>query len=123
MLVYVRRLAAQLGINKTLHRFFQDTLLIVSTGFGHQTLSKAPVNAVMARRYGLDRSNLVGRNCSIICGDDDNCESCPIKMVRECGIAHDLYQPGDKSWQARFPYLDFPDSHYVLHEPAPAQRA
>jgi PAS domain S-box-containing protein len=41
------------------------------------------VNAVMARRYGLDRSNLVGRNCSIICGDDDSCENCPVRMVRE----------------------------------------
>ncbi|MFV2039779.1 MAG: NAD(P)/FAD-dependent oxidoreductase [Acidimicrobiales bacterium] len=44
----------------------------------------------------------------------------PIEMARDCGIAHDLYQPGDKTWQALFPHLDFPDTHYVLHEPAPA---
>lgn len=44
----------------------------------------------------------------------------PLGMVRESGIEHRLYEPGDKSWQQRFEYLQFPSSHYVIHEPAPA---
>ncbi len=41
-------------------------------------------------------------------------------MVRQSGIEHTFYEPGDKSWQEQFPYLDFADTHYVIHEPAPA---
>lgn len=47
-------------------------------------------------------------------GDD------PLTRVREDGIVHDYYEPGDGAWRTRFPDLDFPDSHYLIHEPAPA---
>ena len=51
--------------------------------------------------------------------EEDTVDS-PLPMMRECDIEHTVYAPGDRSWRARFPQLEFPDTHYVIHEPAPA---
>lgn len=34
-------------------------------------------------------------------------------------IPHDFYPAGDTNWRTHFPYLDFPDSHWLLYEPPP----
>jgi len=44
----------------------------------------------------------------------------PLPGMIEAGIAHTYYEPGDTSWQRRWPDLAFPDSHYVAYEPSPA---
>jgi len=44
----------------------------------------------------------------------------PLGLMRENDVPHDVYPPGDRSWRVKFPQLDFPDDHYVIHEPAPA---
>lgn len=41
-----------------------------------------------------------------------------IAQAEEIPISY--YEPGDQAWQAGFPYLRFPATHAVLHEPAPA---
>ncbi len=34
-------------------------------------------------------------------------------------LPHDFYPAGHTNWRTHFPYLDFPDSHWVLYEPPP----
>ncbi len=52
--------------------------------------------------------------------DADGSGDDALTRVREDGIVHDYYEPGDSAWRARFPQFEFPDSHYVIHEPSPA---
>ena len=51
---------------------------------------------------------------------DGDTDASPLSMMRACEIAHTVYPPGDRAWRAEFPQLDLPDTHYVIHEPAPA---
>jgi len=44
----------------------------------------------------------------------------PLRRAQEDGVTCDVYEAGDSSWQRLFPYLEFPSSHLVIHEPAPA---
>jgi len=44
----------------------------------------------------------------------------PLDIMNEVGTAHTLYEPGDTSWQERWPEISFPATHYVAFEPAPA---
>lgn len=60
--------------------------------------------------------------CLIVNSDqlqDNNLEP-PREFARTLKIAHTLYEEGDRSWQRLFPNLEFPDTHWVIHEPAPA---
>ena len=36
------------------------------------------------------------------------------------GVQHRYYAPGDRAWQARFPFLAFPADYALYYEPAPA---
>jgi sarcosine oxidase len=44
----------------------------------------------------------------------------PLELIKRENIAHTYYPVGDRSWRDSFPAYDFPESHWVLHEPAPA---
>ena len=44
----------------------------------------------------------------------------PLDTAREMGREFTLYEAFDRSWRNAFPYLDFPESYRVIHEPAPA---
>ena len=50
---------------------------------------------------------------------DNNLES-PRELVRTLNIAHTMYEKGDISWRKDFPDFDFPESHWIMHEPDPA---
>lgn len=50
---------------------------------------------------------------------DNNLES-PRDFVRTLNIPHTLFQEGDRSWQKQFPDFDFPETHWIIHEPDPA---
>jgi len=50
----------------------------------------------------------------------DNYVESPLETARRANIVHTYYRPGDRSWQDRFPEYNFPDTHSVLYEPAPA---
>lgn len=50
---------------------------------------------------------------------DNNLES-PREFVRTLNIPHTLFQEGDRSWQKQFPAFDFPETHWIIHEPDPA---
>lgn len=71
------------------------------------------------RESGIDFYDPVG--CLIASapgGDGINPD--PRDNLELAGIDHDFYDVGDRSWQSRWPALDFPDSHWVAYEPAPA---
>ncbi len=60
--------------------------------------------------------------CLIVNSDgvqDNNLEP-PRELVRTLNIAHTLYEEGDSSWRKVFPDFDFPETHWIIHEPAPA---
>lgn len=44
----------------------------------------------------------------------------PIAHMRELGVAHEYFDPGDRTWKDRWPHVDFPATHAVAFEPAPA---
>ena len=50
---------------------------------------------------------------------DNNLES-PRELLRTLNIAHTLYEKGDRSWQDICSEFDFPETHWVVHEPSPA---
>jgi sarcosine oxidase len=60
--------------------------------------------------------------CLIVNSDDveDNNLESPRELARKLNITHTLYEEGDHSWQKLFPDFDFPDTHWVIHEPDPA---
>ena len=60
--------------------------------------------------------------CLIVNSDDvqDNNLEPPRELVRTLNIAHTLYEEGDSSWRKVFPDFDFPETHWIIHEPAPA---
>ncbi|MCP5024661.1 MAG: FAD-dependent oxidoreductase [Actinomycetia bacterium] len=75
----------------------------------------------LEKESGIDFHHPVGALISGPASDleadtDDN----PLPILRERGIDHTLYQPGDRSWREAFPHLDLPTDFYVIHEPAPA---
>jgi sarcosine oxidase len=41
-------------------------------------------------------------------------------MARTLNIAHTFYEKGDRSWRKTFPEFDFPETHWIIHEPSPA---
>ncbi len=49
-----------------------------------------------------------------------NCTDAPQRLANELNIPHTFYSDDDNSWHDQFPEYHFPDSHAVLHEPAPA---
>jgi len=60
--------------------------------------------------------------CLIVNSDDvqDNNLEPPRELVRTLNIAHTLYEAGDLSWRKVFPDFDFPETHWIIHEPDPA---
>ena len=50
---------------------------------------------------------------------DNNLEP-PRELLRTLNIAHAMYEKGDISWRKDFPEFDFPESHWIVHEPDPA---
>ena len=50
---------------------------------------------------------------------DNNLES-PRESLRALNIAHTFYAEGDRSWREVFPDFEFPETHWVIHEPDPA---
>jgi len=51
--------------------------------------------------------------------EDNNLES-PMEVLDALDIPHTVFGAGDRSWHEQFPYFDFPDTHWVVHEPDPA---
>lgn len=51
-------------------------------------------------------------------GDSRNHD--PIAQLREQGISHEYFGPGDRTWAERWPRLDFPATHATAFEPSPA---
>ncbi|NOX30105.1 MAG: FAD-binding oxidoreductase [Actinobacteria bacterium] len=51
--------------------------------------------------------------------EDNNLES-PMEVMAALDIAHTLFTAGDPSWRTIFPDFDFPETHWVIHEPDPA---
>lgn len=75
--------------------------------------------AALEEASGVDFHHDVG--CLIASrpgGDGRNPD--PIALLRGRGITHDYFEPGDRTWAARWPRLDFPTTHAVAFEPAPA---
>lgn len=71
------------------------------------------------RDSGIDFFHDVG--CLIVSrpgGDGANPD--PVEIMTETDVAHELYEPGSDDWRSRWPEIDFPDTHYVAFEPAPA---
>ena len=50
---------------------------------------------------------------------DNNLES-PRELIQKLNIPYTLFREGDCSWQKQFPHFDFPETHWVIHEPDPA---
>ena len=50
----------------------------------------------------------------------DNILEAPREFARTLNIPHTVYPEGDRSWQKLYPYLDFPETHWIIHEPDPA---
>ncbi len=50
---------------------------------------------------------------------DNNLES-PREFINTLNIPHTLFQEGDPSWKKQFPDFDFPETHWIIHEPDPA---
>lgn len=73
----------------------------------------------LEKRSGIDFYYPVG---SLIVGPRTQPEATddPVKRATEDGIEIELYEPGDRSWKERFPYLSFADDQFVVFEPAPA---
>lgn len=44
----------------------------------------------------------------------------PLGTARVLGRRFNLFEPGDRSWKEKFPFLDFPRDYSIIHEPAPA---
>jgi len=44
----------------------------------------------------------------------------PLATARALGRRFELYEASDRSWKDQFPFLDFPETYRVIHEPAPA---
>lgn len=51
--------------------------------------------------------------------EDNNLES-PLEMMQTLKIAHTFYEEGNASWRDSFPDFDFPETHWIIHEPDPA---
>ena len=51
--------------------------------------------------------------------EDNNLEP-PMEVMDALHIAHTLFAAGDRSWRTQFPDFDFPETHWVIHEPDPA---
>lgn len=51
--------------------------------------------------------------------EDNNLES-PREIARALNIPHTYYKEGDQSWREHFPHFEFPDTHWIIHEPDPA---
>ena len=60
--------------------------------------------------------------CLIVNSDDvqDNNLELPRELVHTLKIVHTLYKEGDRSWRKTFPDLNFPETHWIIHEPDPA---
>ncbi|HFC11597.1 MAG TPA: FAD-binding oxidoreductase, partial [Anaerolineae bacterium] len=50
---------------------------------------------------------------------DNNLES-PRELIRSLTIPHTFFKAGNRAWRKQFPEFDFPDTHWVIHEPDPA---
>lgn len=50
---------------------------------------------------------------------DNNLESSR-DLIDNLNIPHTLFEAGDHTWQQQFPMFAFPDTHWAIHEPAPA---
>ena len=51
--------------------------------------------------------------------EDNNLES-PMQVIDALNIPHTVFAAGDPSWRTQFPDFDFPETHWVIHEPDPA---
>jgi len=51
-------------------------------------------------------------------GDGTNAD--PRLIMDDTGVDYTFHEPGDRSWQQRWPALTFPDTHYVAYEPTMA---
>jgi len=51
--------------------------------------------------------------------EDNNLES-PREIARDLNIPYSYYKEGDQSWREQFSHFEFPTSHWIIHEPAPA---
>ena len=75
---------------------------------------------MLEERSGIPFYEPIG--CLIVNSDkveDNNLES-PREIARTLNIPHTYYGEGDPSWREHFPYFEFPDTHWIIHEPAPA---
>jgi len=50
----------------------------------------------------------------------DGLSADPIESMNAMGIDHTHFPVGDRSWQDRWPALEFPTTHYAVFEPSPA---
>jgi hypothetical protein len=64
--ICIRLLAMRPGMNKLLYGFFNGSILIVANWSGHQTASKAPVNAAIARENSILAASALLSNLSPI---------------------------------------------------------
>jgi len=44
----------------------------------------------------------------------------PIALLRDQGVPHDGWAPGERGWSERWPAIDFPATHAVAYESGPA---
>ena len=75
---------------------------------------------VLEDKSGISFYEPVG--CLVVNSDnvqDNNLES-PREWIGELGVTHTLYEAGDRAWQDLFPDFAFPETHWLIHEPAPA---
>lgn len=75
---------------------------------------------MLEERSGISFHDPIGYlnvNCDNV--ESNNLES-PREVIAELAIEHTLFSEGDQSWRQQFPDFDFPKTHWIIHEPAPA---
>ncbi len=68
---------------------------------------------------GIDFHHDVGCLIASLPGGDGRNPD-PVAHLRERGITHEYFDPGDRTWADRWPRLDFPATHAIAFEPSPA---